>query len=522
VPKKRTTLLRAILFTDVVGSTELARELGDERWTRLLQAHRRIVRDELRANHGREIDTAGDGFFATFEGPADAVRCAFAIAHKVQALGIDIRAGVHFGEIEMAGNDAHGIVVHTGARVMSKATAAEVLITQTVKDLVAGARFETVERDTFELKGVPGTWTLFDVVAVDDEARPRALDPREGIELRQASSMAGRQRTSRRWVVAGVALGVVAAAAIGFLVLRPPATYVPGPGTIARIDGTRFDQPIAVGGFPMALTVGNGRVWVMDRQSQVYWVGEDGGSPGSRGTEGVPTGAASGGDAVWITSGFGSGTGPDGAVSRLDPSTTELAQAFGTPVGSQAIAFGAGVVWVADPNTATVTRYDPVSKQTTRIPMPAADPAPRPDSIAYGDLGGSAVWIGDSASTNVYRIDVATNKVRTYTVGAVPTALAVGADAVWVASEPADAVYALDPRTGALRTSIDTNTLGCDAPRSIAIGGNVIWVACSASERVIGIDPASVSLSANLAVAGIPIAVTTGQDGSVWVGVQPR
>ena len=108
MPKKPTTVLRAVLFTDVVGSTELARELGDQRWTRLLQAHRRIVRDQLRANRGREVDTAGDGFFAVFEGPTDAVRCAFAVARKVQVLGLDIRAGIHFGEIETSGTDAHG------------------------------------------------------------------------------------------------------------------------------------------------------------------------------------------------------------------------------------------------------------------------------------------------------------------------------------------------------------------------------------------------------------------------------
>lgn len=148
-------------FTDIVGSTELAREMGDVRWTRLLAAHHLLVREQLRAHRGREVDTAGDGFFAVFESPTEAVRCAFAATKAVQEIGLDIRAGIHFGEVETDGTNVSGLVVHTGARVMSQGGAAQVVITQTVKDLVAGARLELQERDTVELKGVPGTWTLY-------------------------------------------------------------------------------------------------------------------------------------------------------------------------------------------------------------------------------------------------------------------------------------------------------------------------------------------------------------------------
>jgi class 3 adenylate cyclase/streptogramin lyase len=517
VPKTRTTALRAVLFTDVVGSTELARELGDQRWTRLLEAQRRIVREQLRTNRGREVDTAGDGFFAVFEGPADAVRCAFAAARRVQDLGLDIRAGVHFGEIETSGSDAHGIVVHTGARVMSQAGAAEVLITQTVKDLVAGARFEVAERGVFDLKGVPGTWTLFDVVAVDDAVRPAPVATVGGAERRERATVPGAGRPSRRWIAVVAGIAVIAAALVGYFAFRPKPIYVPAAGTISRIDGDRFDRPVRVGAFPIALTEGMGRLWVMDRQSQVYWVSERDDSTGSRGTEGVPTGAVSGGGAVWITAGFGLGQGPDAAVSRLDPTTTQLTTAFRVPVDSQAIAFGAGAVWVADPNTAEVTRYDPLSGATRTIALPRA----RPDSIAFGDLGGQAVWVGDSLSPNAYRVDAATRRIRTYTVGSAPTAIAVGANAVWIVSERADAVYALDPTTGALRRTIDVGSEGCNAPRSIAVGVEAVWVACSGSQRVIGIDSEEAMVSASLAVAGAPAALATGQDGSVWVAVQP-
>jgi len=302
VPKMNKTVLRAILFTDVVGSTELANEMGNERWTRLLEAHRRTFRDELRANRGREVVTTGDGFFAVFESPADAVRCAFTATRSVQDLGLDIRAGVHFGEIETSGTDAHGIVVNTGARVMGQAGAAEVLVTQTVKDLVAGATFALAMRGTFDLKGVPGTWTLFDVLKVDDELRPAPIEEATvATERRERASAGLAIRRRPRWLIPVAILAVLALGVGGFLALRPKPTFIPTAGTVARIEGDRFDRPVSLGAFPMNLSEGEGRVWVTDRQSQLYWVQEQSGATGSRGTDGVPTAAAVGGGAIWIT-----------------------------------------------------------------------------------------------------------------------------------------------------------------------------------------------------------------------------
>ena len=523
MPKPSSNVLRAVLFTDVVGSTELARELGDQRWSRLLAAQRRVIRGELKAHRGREVDTAGDGFFAIFEGPADAVRCAFASVRKVQDLGLDIRAGVHFGEVEREGDHAHGIVVHTGARVMGQAGAAEVLITQTVKDLVAGARFGLAERGSFELKGVPGSWTLYDVLEVDDRLRPEPVeDATVASERRQRASAAPPPTARRRWLLPTAVVAVLAVIVAGFLALRPSADYVPGAGTVARIDGRRFDRPIAVGSFPLAIAEGDGRVWIPDRQSQIYWVQESDGSTGSRGTVGVPTNAATGADAVWITAGFGTGAGADGAVSRLDPSSGQITDAFDTQIGSRAIAYGADSVWVADPTTATVTRYDPVARSTESIPLPPSDPPSRPDSIAFGELGGAAVWVGDEVSPNLYRIDAGQgHKVRTYTVGGPPTAIAIAPDAVWVASESRDAIYALDPLTGSVRTSVDVGAQGCNGPASIAVDADGVWIACTISRQVMNIDPADGTVATSLAVSATPIALTTAQDGSIWVAVQP-
>ena len=157
-------VLATVLFTDIVGSTERAAAVGDRRWRELLQSHHAAVRRELERFRGNEVDTAGDGFLATFDGPARAIRCATAIQDSAETLGLAIRAGVHTGECEMRGNDVSGIAVHTGARVAALAGAGEVLVSSTVRDLVAGSGIEFEDRGVHELKGVPGEWHLYAVL----------------------------------------------------------------------------------------------------------------------------------------------------------------------------------------------------------------------------------------------------------------------------------------------------------------------------------------------------------------------
>lgn len=156
-------ILATILFTDIVGSTERAASLGDQRWRSLLDAHDRTVREQLRRFRGREVKTTGDGFLASFDGPARAVRCAKAIVGAVGPLGIDLRAGLHTGECEVRGDDLGGLAVHTAARVGGLAQRGEVLVSRTVVDLVAGSGIEFADRGEHELKGVPGRWKLFAV-----------------------------------------------------------------------------------------------------------------------------------------------------------------------------------------------------------------------------------------------------------------------------------------------------------------------------------------------------------------------
>jgi pimeloyl-ACP methyl ester carboxylesterase len=156
-------VLATVLFTDMVESTSRAVSLGDSRWRALISDHDRLVRSELARFRGREIDRRGDGFLAIFDGPARAIRCALSIVDLVHELGIQVRAGLHTGELDIMESGIAGIAVHTGARVMSLAGADEVLITSTVRDLVAGSGLTFSDRGAHELKGVPGTWRILRV-----------------------------------------------------------------------------------------------------------------------------------------------------------------------------------------------------------------------------------------------------------------------------------------------------------------------------------------------------------------------
>jgi pimeloyl-ACP methyl ester carboxylesterase len=156
-------VLATVLMTDIVGSSERAAELGDRRWRELLEAHHALVRKELARWRGREVDTAGDGFLATFDGPARAIRCATAIRDGLRAVGLEIRAGLHTGECEIIGGKIGGIAVHIAARVAAQAAPGEVFVSGTVRDLIAGSGIELEDRGVQTLRGIPGEWQLLAV-----------------------------------------------------------------------------------------------------------------------------------------------------------------------------------------------------------------------------------------------------------------------------------------------------------------------------------------------------------------------
>jgi class 3 adenylate cyclase len=184
-------VLATVMFTDIVGSTELASELGDRNWRGLLGRYGELLRDRLDAAGGRLVDTAGDGSLSVFDGPARAIRCAVALTKAVRVLGVEVRVGLHTGECERLGDDIAGIAVHIGARVGALAGAGEVWVSRTVRDLVAGSGIEFISRGQHSLKGVSGEWELFAVASgsttrVAVVAEPPALRPTDRVLLRVA------------------------------------------------------------------------------------------------------------------------------------------------------------------------------------------------------------------------------------------------------------------------------------------------------------------------------------------------
>ena len=156
-------VLATVMFSDIVASTELAAEIGDRRWRDLLDRHDAAIRQELSRHGGREVKTTGDGFLALFDGPARAIRCAVAIRQGLLAEGVEVRIGLHAGEVELRGDDVGGIAVHLGARVVATAAPGEVVVSSTVRDLVAGSGIGFVDRGEHDLKGVPDRWHLYAV-----------------------------------------------------------------------------------------------------------------------------------------------------------------------------------------------------------------------------------------------------------------------------------------------------------------------------------------------------------------------
>jgi class 3 adenylate cyclase len=230
---RRESVLATILFTDIVGSSDVIAELGDRRWRILVSRHNGLVRRELRRFGGKELDTAGDGFFVSFENPGNAIRCAAAVVEAVQHLGIDVRIGLHLGQAEILGRKLGGASVHIGARVMALAGPAEVWVTGVLKDVLPAPDFRFEDRGSRTLKGVPGEWRVYRVVAVE-RPLPDPLDPAVAAERRAAVHAPPLWR--RRYVPVAAALAVIAAGVIGALLAAQGSPPSPGPTPAGQPD----------------------------------------------------------------------------------------------------------------------------------------------------------------------------------------------------------------------------------------------------------------------------------------------
>jgi YVTN family beta-propeller protein len=499
-------LLTTVMFTDIVGSTQLASELGDRGWRQLVSRHHALVRKTLKRYGGHEVDTAGDGFFATFDQPTRAIACAKELVTGLRHMGIEIRAGIHMGEVEVIGAKVGGIAVHIGSRVMSKAQPGEVLVSSTVRDLMSGSETRFEDRGLQELKGVPAQWHLF---AVEPEAAPETVE-----EGAAPEAEAQGRRSTPLIVVASLAVVAIAAVAVVLATRGGGGTagFVPAPNTVVRLDAMtgKVAGGAHVGGTPISVAFGEGRVWVAnfaDRTIQPVDPATDQAS-GAIGftVSGFPTGVAVGGGSVWVTSSI------EGKVFKIDPST-RVPVPIDVGVGATGLAFGDGALWVTNRQQDTVLRLDPQTSQFETIPL---DSGSSPKGIA---VGAGSVWVANSLGGRVVRIDLTTNKVvqKIQVLKGQPEAVAFGEGYVWVTNTDDDSVTRIDPQTN---QGITIANVG-NGPSGVAVGDGGVWVANSLDGTVSKIDPRSAKVAQTIRIGFSPDGVAVGP-GAVWVTVHSQ
>jgi class 3 adenylate cyclase/DNA-binding beta-propeller fold protein YncE len=499
-------MLATVLFTDIVGSTELSARLEDRHWRDLLARHQVLVRGQLKNFGGREIDTAGDGFFAIFDQPAEAIRCAAAIARATRELGIDVRAGLHTGECEVADNKVRGIAVHIGARVLSNAGAGEVIVSGTLRELVSGSGLTFEDRGTHSLKGVPGEWRLF--VLREPEPLPAlSVIPAISTERKREWPAVLRARVPLVFVAVGVLL--IAVGIGSFLATRGPS-FPTGPNTVAVIDPASGEvvNGIGVGAGPGAIAVGEDAMWVANFDDKtVSRLNPETDEEATRfGGIGTPTAVAVGEDAVWVVDGLGD------TISLIDPGRNQVVE-MEVGVGGNDVAVGFDAVWVADGTADAVLRVDPTTREveaTTELPS-----GHEPAAIAVGH---GAVWVANGLGNTVSQIDPTTGDILTLNIPlCCPTDIAVDRESIWVTSTSGDTVSKIDPNTRRVALS---KAVG-DGPLGIVATDDGVWVAISRAGSVWRLDPETGEVTDRIPVDGAPQDVAAGDDGRIWVTVAP-
>jgi class 3 adenylate cyclase/streptogramin lyase len=513
-PSGERRFLATVLFTDIVGSTDLAVEVGDWRWRELLARHHAIVRRELKRFNGKEIDTAGDGFFARLESPASAIRCACAAADAVRELGVQIRAGIHVGECEQMGRKVGGIAVHTAARVLAAAQPGDVLVSGTTKELVGGAGIGFVDQGIHQLKGVPGEWRLFAVDTIDGARRLPPSDPADA-QRRRAAILPAPFVRRRRGLLIAASVAILLAAAMGiFFLMSGERTIVPGPNTASRIDTSshRFAQTIPVGDDPVGVAAGAGSIWVINAGDSTVTRIAPTATPAvltTKSTQGSPTGIAVGEGSAWITTGFGTVSGKSELIA-VDPASDDVQPATDLPSGTNAVATGDGFVWVADAVRNELLKINPKSHVVAPSPIAVGD---QPVGIAILEEHAPSIWVANGLGRTVTRIDPSNGEARSLEIGSAPKAIAVGSGSVWVATE-GNTVVRLD-LSGNTITSVNVPA----GPGSIAVGRDGIWVACSTAQVVVRLDDHTNRIVQELRVNGRPTALAADPSGDVWLTV---
>jgi hypothetical protein len=517
------------MFTDIVGSTQLATALEDRRWQELLARHHRIVRRNLRRFSGREIDTAGDGFFATFERPANGVRCACAIGTEVRELGIEIRAGLHTGEVEVARSGVRGVAVHLGSRIMSVASAGEVMVSSTTRDLIAGSGITLADHGVHGLKGIDGEWHLFEVTAVDGHPLAPPLDEAEAERRRAAIEpppLAARRGPRIAAAVAAASiLGIV-----GFILLsggdtssptepaggspspEPPANAVVGIQADAfAVVGVAPGVVASTGGGNPRIAVGDGGVWI--RSNDIVVVNPSTLETTERPQVGTPTpgtslSLATGGGTVWFPGNTGTGItiGAPG-LFRVDPATTAELPAIKLPHDGTTtdVAFASDAVWVSF-RDGQLERIDP---RTAKVDLDVHLEGAIDAIVADAD----GVWVLDELAGTVRRVDAKSGRViATMPVSSNARYLAAGEGGVWVLDTFAATVTFLDASTDRASSPVGVGT----SPNGIAVGLGAVWVA-DGDGSLYRLDPVTDEVSATSVGAPLTAVAVDEADGIVWV-----
>ena len=469
-----------MVFIDIVGSTTLATDLGDARWRELLTRFRRVVRAELKRHGGSEQDTSGDGFFTTFDQPAQALRAAATLVAAVQELGLDVRIGVHTGECEEIDGRLGGIAVHIGARVMAFAGPAEVWVTATVADLVSGSGARLEDRGSHELKGVEFARQLFALTAVETPL-PRPLSPAEAAARLALVVPSG---TRRRFRIALVAAAVVVALAVAvpLLAFRSGGTAAAAPVSLVRLDASARQvdrvvrgRPLGAGNWANLWSVG-GTLWQYVGRRNAHLVARN---------------------------------------SR----TGEVRQTLTLPADfcKCRVAFGFGSVWLLVPGFAfksatplvTIDRLDELSgRRVAKI-------------VVHGDAstgtistGNGAVWALESDG-KLLRIDPLTDHVaRTYATNAVETRTLVPlAGYEWICECLFNTVLRFDGRTGRSRTFKIPEQAYLAGVETLS--GETLWLLDPQSATLTSMDPVSGKTAPPLGLSGQPQQAVVAF-GAVW------
>jgi class 3 adenylate cyclase len=484
--------LVTVLFTDIVASTETAARLGDRRWREVVKSHHAAVRSALRAHRGREVDTAGDGFFAIFREPGEAIHCAVAVREAVAALGLQIRAGIHTGEVEPMGEKVGGLAVVIAARVLATCEPGQIRVTSTLRDLVTGSGLAFTDAGTHPLKGVPGEWHLF-ALAIEAPALapiPDAAAP-QPVPLRRRML----------WLALGGA-ALVAGAVTAVVVLRTPSgvTAAGGPNTVVRVDPEQAKVVNAVGvaSGPVLLAGEGSTLWIASETARTLTkLDINSGASTPVGLDGVPTGIAVSGDTVYVAQAF-------------DHSIERFAAATGTAAGPledfvvRRIVFDDSDGWGIDPVADAVVHFSP-GRDPDIIRLPAGGVA------ADITVGAEAVWVANSVGGTVTRIEPDTSKTASVRVIDPPTAVATTDSAVWVASEIRDSLVRIDPSSNQPAARVEV----CDAPIDLAALANDIWVACAGSHELMRVGADGADLG-RIPLPAVPSSIVV-LNQSIWV-----